>query len=298
MIPIIHEIQARSAINQVQGMPFKWSLNPYKGCVHACSYCYARAYHAYVGLPASSFETQLFAKVNIAEVLRAELRRPSWRGEHIAVGTATDPYQRYESQYRLTRQCLEAMATFDNPGSVTTKGTLVTRDIDVMSDLAARADFSVNISLISLDRELLRTLEPGTPAPSSRLRAMERISSAGIRVAVSLAPIIPGMTDQPDQIESVVRAAAEHGATDVWAGALRLAPDVKEHFMRTIEQHFPHLLPTYQRLYGGGAYTPTAYQLRVESLVSARRRAEGMQIPPRESTIQNASTRGQLALPI
>src|SRR5438105_8220485 len=180
--PIIHELEARSALNAVQGMPFKWSLNPYKGCVHACSYCYARAYHEFLGLSPSSFESQIFAKINVHEVLRAELRRPSWHGEHIAIGTATDPYQPFEGQYRLTRRCLEAMADFDNPGSVTTKGTLVTRDIDVMTDLASRADFSVNVSLISLDRQLLRKLEPGTPAPSSRLRAMERLAAAGIRV--------------------------------------------------------------------------------------------------------------------
>jgi DNA repair photolyase len=192
------------------------------------------------------------------------------------------------------------MADFDNPGSVTTKGTLVTRDIDVMTDLASRADFSVNISLISLVREQLHKLEPGTPAPSSRLRAMERLTAAGIRVAVSLAPIIPGITDKPEEIEAVVKAAAEHGASDVWAGALRLAPGVKEHFLQTIEQHFPHLLQQYQRLYGGGAYAPTAYQLRVESLISARRRAEGMYTPAPDPVreLRPAATRGQLALPI
>jgi DNA repair photolyase len=297
--PIIHEVTARSAINAVQGMPFKWSLNPYKGCVHACSYCYARAYHTFLGLSPSSFESQIFAKINLHEVLRAELRRPTWRGEHIAVGTATDPYQPIEGQYRLTRRCLEAMAEVDNPGSVTTKGTLVTRDIDVMTDLASRADFSVNVSLISLDRELLRKLEPGTPAPSSRLRAIERLTAAGIRVAVSLAPIIPGLTDAPEDIEAVVKAAAEHGASDVWAGALRLAPGVKEHFVETIARHFPNLPPTYRRLYGAGAYTPTAYQLRVESLISARRRAEGMRTPSPEPTPEHRpASRGQLALPI
>src|SRR5581483_1296374 len=145
----------------------------------------------------------------------------------------------------------------------------------------------------------LRKLEPGTPAPSSRLRAMERLSAAGIRVAVSLAPIIPGLTDAPEQIEAVVAAAREHGASDVWAGSLRLAPGVKEHFLETIERHFPDLLPHYRRLYGAGAYAPTAYQLRVESLISARRRAEGMGAIPAEPTPERRpAARGQLALPI
>jgi len=296
--PIIHEIEARSAINAVQGMPFKWSLNPYKGCVHACSYCYARAYHTFLGLPVSSFESQIYAKINIAEVLRSELRRGSWTREHIAIGTGTDPYQPFEGQYRLTRQCLEAMAAFDNPGSVTTKGTLVTRDIDVISDLSSRVDFTVNISLISLDRELLRTIEPGTPAPASRLRAIERLSAAGIRVTVFLAPVLPGLTDKPEQIEDVVRAAAEYGATDVWAGTLRLAPAIKEHFLQTVQEHFPNLTPAYQRLYGDGAYTPTAYQLKVEGMVSGRRRAEGLGTRPAAPSAPRVTTRGQLALPI
>jgi len=294
--PIIHELEARSAINAVQGMPFKWSLNPYKGCGHACGYCYARAYHSFLDLPPSSFETQLFAKLNVAEVLRAELRRPSWHGDYVAVGTATDPYQPIEGQYRLTRKCLEALAEVDNPGSVTTKGTLVTRDIDVLSDLAQHTDFSVNVSLISLDRDLLHKLEPGAAAPANRLRAIERLSQAGIPVSLSLSPVLPGITDQPENIAEVVRAAAEHGASDVWTGSLRLAPGVKEHFMEIVAREFPHLEAGYRRLYGTSAHAPTPYQLKVEGQVSAARRAEGLAAGAPRGESEHVSRRRQLAL--
>ena len=296
--PIVHEIQASSAVNAVQGMPFKWSLNPYKGCAHACTYCYARAYHSYLNLPPSTFESRLFVKTNVAEVLRAELRRGSWKGEAIAVGTATDPYQGLEGQYRLTRRCLEVMAEVDNPGSVTTKGTLVTRDIDVLADLGRHTDFRVNISLISLDRDLLHRLEPGAPSPAARLRAIERLSAADIPVSVFLAPVLPGITDRPDDIAEVVRAAAEHGARDVWTGALRLAPGVKEYFLDFMAREFPSLVGGYQRLYAGGTYAPTGYQLRVENQVSAMRRTVGLREIAPDPERPRTSRRHQLALPI
>jgi DNA repair photolyase len=167
--PVVHEIEARSAINAVTGMPFKWSLNPYRGCAHGCFYCYARAYHGFLNLAPSSFSTQLFAKMNVVGLLRSELRRPSWAHDGIAIGTATDPYQPIEAQYKLTRQCLEVMLAEENPGSITTKGTLVTRDTELLAELAREVGFSVNMSLISLDRELLphragRTLACATPA--------------------------------------------------------------------------------------------------------------------------------------
>ncbi|HZT08717.1 MAG TPA: radical SAM protein [Chloroflexota bacterium] len=295
--PIIHEIEARSAINAVRGMPFKWSLNPYKGCVHGCGYCYARAYHGFLGLPVSTFDSQIFAKTNIAAVLEVELHKPSWAFEPIAIGTATDPYQRFEGQYRLTRACLETLARVDNPGSVTTKGTLVTRDVDVLADLASRTEFAVNVSLITLDREIARTIEPGAPAPMSRLRAIERLGAAGIPVSLFLAPVLPGITDAPEQIEAVVRAAAEHGARDVWAGTLRLAPDVREHFFQIVARHFPQLRQGYQRFYSGATYAPTAYQLRVEGLVGAQRRAAGLGTTPTHGE-SSRQRRGQLALPI
>jgi DNA repair photolyase len=296
--PIIHEIQARSALNAVEGMPFKWSLNPYKGCRHACSYCYARAYHQFLDLAPSSFENQLFVKTNVAEVLRAELRRPSWRGESVAIGTATDPYQPLESQYRLTRGCLEAFAEVDNPISITTKGTLVRRDVDILADMASRTEVVVNVSLISLDAELLRKLEPGAPAPARRLETIERLSAAGVPVSVFLAPILPGITDDPTALKNLVRAAAEHGASDAWTGALRLADGVRDHFMQFLEEELPGMVPVYSELYGGRAYLPTGFQIRLEAEVGAARRAAHMtdSIPPLVAAAH--SRRGQLNLPI
>ncbi len=297
--PIVHEVEARSAINPVQGMPFKWSLNPYKGCGHGCAYCYARAYHSYLDLPPATFETQLFVKTNMAELLRRELRRPTWRGEPIAIGTGTDPYQPLEGQYRLTRRCLLELAEVDNPGSITTKGTLVVRDVDVIAELARRTDFSVHISLISLDAELLKRLEPGAPPPASRLRAIERLSAAGIPVSVFLSPVLPGITDRGDQIEDVVRAAAEHGARDVWTSTLRLGPGVKEHFMEWLSAEFPHLAPGYARLYGPTMGAPLSYQLKIQTELDAARRSQGLHEPALEvATAAPRSRAAQLALPI
>lgn len=295
--PIIHEIEAKTALNAVQGMPFKWSLNPYKGCRHACTYCYARAYHAFLDLPLSSFETQLFAKINIAQVLHSELHKPSWQWEPIALGTGTDPYQPLEGQYRLTRGCLEELAQIENPGSVTTKGTLVRRDVDVLSDLTRRTHFTVNISLISLDRELVHKLEPGAPAPASRLETINRLADAGIPVSVFLAPVLPGLTDDPDSLRQVVHAVAEHGATDVWTGALRLGPGVKEHFMGAIAESFPDLVSTYDQIYAGRPTLHAGYQIRIEGQVSALRREHGMAERNDESR-HGSPRRKQLALPI
>jgi DNA repair photolyase len=293
--PIVHEIEARSALNAVDGMPFKWSLNPYKGCRHACTYCYARAYHAYLNLAPSTFESQLFVKMNLARVLRAELRKPTWQHEHVAIGTATDPYQPLEAQYRITRQCLEEMAEVDNPGSVTTKASLVRRDIDVLAELVRHAGFTVNVSLISLDRELLAKLEPGAPTPASRLETIGRLATAGIPVSVFLAPVLPGITDQSDSLEDVVRAAAEHGASDVWTGALRLPEGTREHFLGTVEEQFPHLSDRLGQLYAGRPTLPTSYQMRIEGQVSDARAAVGIEERPL-APIQ--SRRKQLALPI
>jgi DNA repair photolyase len=280
-------------------MPFKWSLNPYKGCGHACAYCYARAYHTYLDLPPSAFETQLFVKMNVAAVLRRELRRPNWRGDAIAIGTGTDPYQPIEGQYRLTRRCLQEMAEVENPGSITTKGTLVVRDSDVIGALASRTDFSVHISLISLDAELLHRLEPGAPPPKSRLRAIERLSACGIPVSVFLAPVLPGLTDDPDHISAVVQAAAEHGAREAWTSTLRLGPGVKEHFMDRLGAEFPALVPSYTRLYGAGIGAPIGYQLHIQSALDAARRAQHMdQAPPDEAAPPHPARAGQLALPI
>jgi DNA repair photolyase len=296
--PVVHEIQARSALNPVQNMPFKWSLNPYKGCSHGCAYCYARAYHSYLDLSPSAFESQLFVKTNVATVLKAELMRGVAFGEGIAVGTATDPYQPLEGQYRLTRRCLELMADFAQPGAVTTKGTLVTRDLDVLSDLAQRARFLVHISLISLDKALLHRIEPGAPSPTARLNAIEKLANAGVPVSVFLAPVLPGLTDQPAQLEAVVRAAAERGACDVWSGALRLGPGVREHFLGVMREYFPAAAPRFERMYSASSNAPPGFQPRLSQSLDRMREDAHLPGVPKGPVANPIVRQGQLALPM
>lgn len=257
-------IKCRTALNRVRSMPFRWSLNPYRGCQHACRYCYARLTHTYLDLGIGrDFEEIIFVKENLAAVLRSELRRPGWRYEPIAIGTATDPYQPAEGCFQITRRCLEVLADVANPCSITTKGTLIVRDSDVLQQLAAVTNVSVHVSLITLDPNLWRRVEPGTPPPESRLQAITRLRAAGVPVRVFLMPVLPGLTDRPDQIAAVVRAAAEHGATGVATGVLRLAPGVREWFLSFLRQEFPHLVRDYTRWYGSNADAPLRYRERI-----------------------------------
>jgi DNA repair photolyase len=229
--------------------------------VHGCHYCFARRYHAYLDLGVGDdFTGVILVKVNAVSVLRAELARPAWRRELVAVGTATDPYQPIEGRYRLTRGILAALAESRTPASVVTKGPMVVRDIDVLRDARDRAGVTVCMSLTTLDRDLWRRLEPGTAPPHQRLRAVASLTAAGIRAGVLLAPIVPGLTTDRSNLEAVVRAAAEHGAAFLGTGVLHLEPGVREHFTEFLRADTPALLPFYQRLYRGGAYAPSRVQ--------------------------------------
>ncbi|GBD10592.1 hypothetical protein HRbin23_00236 [bacterium HR23] len=278
------EIRCRSALQRVLGMGFRWSLNPYRGCVHSCHYCFARRYHAFLDLSAGEdFSGIIFVKANIPQVLRWEVGSPTWRREEVVIGTATDPYQPIEGKYRLTRSCLEVLAQVSNPVSLVTKGTLVVRDGDVLADLSRRASCSVCFSVPTLDAEVWRRMEPGTPPPWKRLWAMERLAQAGVRVGVLIAPIVPGLTDAPASLARVVRSAREHGAYFLGASLLHLRPGVREHFLEWLEGEFPHLRPLYQRLYTG-AYVPWRYQAavlaQVEGLKQRYRLEEKGSAPP------------------
>ncbi len=299
------EAPCKSALNRVQGMPFSWSLNPYRGCVHACHYCYARATHAHLGLNADQdFETRIFVKTNLPEVLRRELARPSWRGESVAIGTATDPYQPGEGRFRITRGALEALYAFRNPLTIVTKSTLVQRDIDLLAALAPLARVRVHMTITTLDPALSRLVEPGTPPPAQRLATLRRLSDAGIPTGVSIAPILPGITDSAEAIEEVAAAARTYGATALWGGPLRLAPLVKEHYYGWIAAARPDLLDRYERAYRAGANAPRAYVSRIEERVAAARARHGF--TESESARHNAEPTdrpliarggGQLALP-
>src|SRR6059058_1179624 len=251
------EEPCRSALNRVQGMPFAWSLNPYMGCAHRCTFCYVRAFERRADRPSDErYGTSIRVKVNVPEVLRAELARRSWKGEGVAIGAATDPYQPAEGRYKLTRACLEVLRDAANPFSIITRGPMIVRDLDVLAEAARRADVSVTFSIPTIDVDVWRRTEPGTAPPHQRLRALKELVDAGIKVGVGMAPILPGLSDKPEMLADVVRAARAAGATGVWAKLLYLKPGTREHFLGALERDWPELLPEYERLYGKRAYLP------------------------------------------
>jgi DNA repair photolyase len=271
------EEPCRSALNRVQGMPFGWSLNPYMGCVHRCTFCYVRAFEHRADRPSDDrYGRSIRVKVNVADVLRAELRRASWNGEPVAIGAATDPYQPAEGRYRLTRACVEVLGAAANPFSIITRGPLIVRDVDVLAEAARRADVSVTFSVPTLDREVWRTTEPGTAPPEQRLRALRELADAGIRASVGMAPILPGISDHPDQLRRVVAAAREAGACGVWANLLYLKPGTREHFLTCLADDWPELLPHYEELYAGRAYLPGRETEPIRKLVAGLARSHGV----------------------
>ncbi|HUG48405.1 MAG TPA: radical SAM protein [Candidatus Limnocylindria bacterium] len=253
------EEPCRSALNRVKGMGFRWSLNPYTGCAHQCTFCYVRAFERRADRPSDDrYGASIRVKTNVAEVLARELARKTWKGELVAVGAATDPYQPAEGRFRLTRACLAAMAEVANPFSIITRGPLIVRDIDVLAAGAARTDVSVNFSVPTLDERIWRYTEPHTAPPMQRLRALRTLVDAGIRAGVGVAPILPGLSDDPQLLADVVKAARDHGATHVWANVVYLRPGTREHFLENLARVWPELLPLYERLYAGRAYLPDA----------------------------------------
>jgi DNA repair photolyase len=253
------EEPCRSALNRVKGMAFDWSLNPYMGCVHRCTFCYVRAFEQRAERPSDErYGTSIRVKTNIAEVLRKELARPSWERESVAIGAATDPYQPAEGRYRLTRGCLQALGEFSNPFGLITRGPMIVRDIDVLVEAAKRAKVGITFSIPTLDEEVWRKTEPSTAHPRQRLRALKELVDAGIKVGVGMAPILPGISDRPEQLREVVKAAREAGATGIWTNLLFLRPGTREHFLEHVAEDFPEQLPHYLELYKGRAYLPSA----------------------------------------
>jgi DNA repair photolyase len=251
------EDPCKSAVNRVKGMGFKWSLNPYMGCAHQCTFCYVRAFERRAERPSDDrYGSSIRVKVNVADVLARELARKTWKGELVAVGAATDPYQPAEGRYRLTRACLSVMGDAANPFSIITRGPMIVRDLDVLQHAAARADVSVNFSVPTLDHKIWRYTEPHTSPPIQRLRALRTLVDGGIRAGVGVAPILPGLSDSPELLADVVRAARDHGATHVWANVLYLRPGTREHFLDKLSAIWPELIPMYELLYAGKAYLP------------------------------------------
>jgi DNA repair photolyase len=266
-----YEVRARSALNRVpekSRMPFRWTINPYRGCTHACVYCFARPTHTYLDFNAGrDFEREIVVKVNVPELLRAELSRPSWHGEHVAMGTNTDPYQWVESKYRLMPGIWEALRDAGNPCSVLTKSPLVLRDVDLLRELSAVTDVSANLSIPTIDEKAWRASEPHTPHPRRRLEAVAELSRAGIPTGVLVAPLMPGINDDPAQVEEILVAATDAGAASIGGIALHLRGDVKGIFMNWLRSYRPDLVPRYEELYRRGAYAPTAERSRLSGLV-------------------------------
>jgi DNA repair photolyase len=292
------EEPCKSALNRVTGMPFPWSLNPYMGCAHRCTFCYVRAFERRADRPADDrYGRSIRVKVNVAEVLRKELRRRSWRREGVAIGAATDPYQPAEGRYRLTRGCLEALAEVSNPFSLITRNPMIVRDLDVLQEAASRTEVGVVFSVPTLDEEVWRKTEPGTPRPHQRLRALSALVDAGIKAGVGMAPILPGISDRPEQLEAVVRAAREAGATSLWANLLYLRPGTREHFLEQLARDWPEELERYERLYAGRAYLPKKTAEPVRAHVAELRHRYGIADRRRER-LAPAPDAEQLALAV
>jgi DNA repair photolyase len=299
-----YEVCARSVLNRVPGrspMPFRWTINPYRGCSHACTYCFARPTHRYLGFdPGRDFEREIVVKVNAPEVLRTELARPSWRREHVALGTNTDPYQWVEGRYRLMEGIWEALRDAaggaGNPCSVLTKSPLLLRDLPLMLQIAQRTTFGASLSIPTLDERAWRATEPHTPNPRARLEAVAELNRAGIPTGVLIAPLMPGINDAPHQLEPLLQGAIDAGATSIGGVALHLRGEVRDVFMDWLRTRRPDLVERYQELYRRGANAPREERERLAGLVrrrSAGRAPRGRAIvptQPSENTLSNQST--------
>jgi DNA repair photolyase len=292
-----YEIRAKSALNRVpeaSRMPFRWTVNPYRGCSHACAYCFARPTHRYLDFDAGQdFEREIVVKVNVPELVRVELARPSWQGEHVALGTNTDPYQWVEGRYRLMPGIWEAMRDAANPCSVLTKSPLLLRDLDLMKDINARTEFSAALSVPTLDERAWRATEPHTPHPRARLEAVHELTRAGIRTGVLVAPVMPGINDSPAQVQEIIELASAAGAAYVTGIPLHLRGDVRGLFFDWLEENRPELTDRYERLYRRGAYVPPAERKRIAGLIRGADRSPGERL---RGTLMPAQPRPAAAL--
>jgi DNA repair photolyase len=276
------EVEVKSALNAVKGMPFDWSLNPWLGCAHKCVYCFARAYHARyreknVG---TDFDSNVEVRVNIADLLRKELRRH--REGSLAIGTATDPYQPIEGKYRLTRRCLEALVDYPMPTSIVTKGPLVVRDIDVLRKLDEKTDVTVYFSIPCVDEEVVRRTDPGTAPARQRLRALRMLREAGLDAAVLCMPVLPGISDSEESLDAAARAASEAGATAFRHRSLKIDSEIQEHYQGFLAAEFPALVQRNAALYQGGAHPTKDYDRELDERVRrVRARYEFRERPPR-----------------
>ena len=267
-----YEVHAKSIINKVPDkslVPFRWTINPYRGCGHACVYCFARNTHSYLDLDTGlDFNSKIIVKVNAAELVRKELAKPKWPGEHVAMGTNVDCYQRAEGRYQLMPGIIKALSAARNPFSILTKGTLLLRDLDLIETAADVTDVALNVSVGFIDAELSAAVEPGTPTPQRRLDMCAEITSRGLRCGVLMGPVLPFLSDSPAQLDRTVRQIAQAGASRVSPIVLHLRPGAREWYLAWLAEHHPELVAPYRRLYGAGAYAPRHYQQQISATVS------------------------------
>ncbi|GAB3193784.1 Rv2578c family radical SAM protein [Nesterenkonia suensis] len=274
-----HEIACRSALNRVpagSSMPFTWTVNPTRGCLHRCVYCFARKTHEYLDFDSGQdFDTQIVVKTNIAEVLRVELARPSWGREHVALGTNSDPYMRAEGRYRLMPGIITALAESGTPFSILTKGPLLKRDLPLLGEAAQQVPVSVAVSLAMVDPELQQRVEPGTPGPRARLSLIRAIVDAGLECTVLAMPILPWLSDSMEHLDSLCSALSDAGAADVTTGALHLRPGSREWYMQWLSREHPGLVARYHRIYRGGSYASREYRRWLGARADQARRRHG-----------------------
>jgi DNA repair photolyase len=277
-----HEVLAKSALNKIPGgggpMPFGWTINPYRGCSHACVYCFARPTHSYLELDqGADFDSEIIVKVNVADVLRGELAKPRWGHHPVALGTNTDPYQRAEGRYALMPGIIDALADSATPFSILTKGSLLRRDLDRLADTAKRVPVDLAMSIAVYDDELQQTVEPGTPTTAARLATVTAARDHGLDCAVFLMPILPYLTDTRAHLDDALSRAKAAGATSVLYSALHLKPGVKEWYYLWLGREHPELLPQYRSMYGRGTYAPTEYRAWLAARIKPLIRAHGLE---------------------
>lgn len=260
-----HEVLAKSALNHVPGeskkMPFGWTINPYRGCSHACVYCFARPTHKYLDLDAGKdFDSEIVVKINVAEVLAKELAKPTWERHPVALGTNTDPYQRAEGRYRLMPGVIAALAASGTPFSILTKGSLLRRDLPLLAEASRAVPVDLAMSIAVFDDALQQSVEPGTPTTKSRLATVSAAREHGLACSVFMMPIIPYLTDSRAHLDAALMQIRKAGASSVLYSAMHLKPGVKEWFMQWLGREHPELVPTYRELYGSQTYAPKAYR--------------------------------------
>jgi DNA repair photolyase len=278
-----YEVAARSALNAVPGasrLPFGWTINPYRGCSHGCVYCFARGTHRWLELDTGTgFDNEIVVKVNLVEVLKRELGMPSWKREHVALGTNTDPYQRAEGRYRLMPGVIRALADSGTPVSILTKGTLLRRDLPLLRTVSQAVPVGLGVSIAIWDDELHRSLEAGAPSPRARLEVVRAAREAGLECGVFLAPVLPWLTDSTEQLDAAIGQVAAAGAGGVTVLALHLRPGAREWFFGWLEREHPALVPRYRRLYGRGAYVSPEYRRWLADRVAPLVRRHGLSRP-------------------